>query len=107
MPGVCLTSVAAGERNGNGKHGNRIVLTRSDGRVRTPTANGQKEKINGRDVLTKWDGQRLVSETSVGDATVTETFELSTTTPQLIVTTMNMHGHGVSVRRVYDAESSR
>lgn len=88
--------------------GHRIVLTSSDGRVRTLTANGQKEKINGRDVLTKWDGQRLVSETSVGDATVTETFERSTTASQLIVTTqMDMHGHGVSVRRAYDAESPR
>lgn len=88
--------------------GNRIVLTGGDGRVRTRTANGQKEKVNGRDVLTKWDGPRLVSETTVGDAKVTETFERSTTAPQLIVTTrMDMREHGVSVRRVYDAESPR
>ena len=42
--------------------GDRIVLTGSDGRVRTLTANGRKEKVNGRDVQTKWDKQRLVSE---------------------------------------------
>jgi hypothetical protein len=88
--------------------GNRIVLTSRDGRERTLTANGQKQKVNGRDVLTKWDGPRLVSETTVGDAKVTETFERSTTAPHLILTTnMDMRGHRVSVRRVYDAESAR
>lgn len=35
--------------------GDRIVLTGSDGQPRTLTANGRKEKVNGRDVLTKWD----------------------------------------------------
>src|SRR3990170_1426143 len=85
--------------------GNRIVLTGSDGRVRMLTANGQKEKLNGRDVLTKWDGPRLVSETTIGDVRVTDTFEHSATARQLIVTTrMDMREHGVSVRRVYDAE---
>jgi hypothetical protein len=88
--------------------GDRIVLTGSDGRVRTLTANGRKEKVNGRDVQTKWDKQRLVSEISVGDAKVTETYERSTNAPQLIVTSkMDMRGHDVSVRRVYDAEGAR
>jgi hypothetical protein len=64
--------------------GDRIVLTGSDGRVRTLAANGRKEKVNGRDVQTKWDKQRLVSEISVGDAKVTETYERSTNAPQLI-----------------------
>lgn len=67
---------------------------------------GRKEKVNGRDVLTKWDGQRLISETTVGDTKVTDTYERSPSAPQLIVTTrMDMRGHGVSVRRVYDAAS--
>jgi hypothetical protein len=88
--------------------GNRIVLTGSEGRVRTLTANGQKEKVNGRDVVTKWDGHRLVSETTIGDAKVTETFERSITAPQLIVTTrMDIREHEVSVRRVYDTETPR
>jgi hypothetical protein len=87
--------------------GDRIVLTGSDGRARTLTANSRKEKVNGRDVLTKWDGERLVSETTVGDAKVTETFERSASASQLVVTTrMDMRGHGVSVRRVYDAASA-
>lgn len=87
--------------------GDRIVLTGSDGRARTLTANSRKEKVNGRDVLTKWDGERLVSETMVGDAKVTETFERSASASQLVVTTrMDMRGHGVSVRRVYDAASA-
>jgi hypothetical protein len=86
--------------------GDRIVLTGSDGRARTLTANGRKEKVNRPDVLTKWDGQRLISETTVGDAKVTDTYERSASAPQLIVTTrMDMRGHGVSVRRVYDAVS--
>ena len=85
----------------------RIVLT-AEGRPRTLRANGRKEKVNGRDVLTKWDGPRLVSETSFGDATVTDTYERSAAAPQLIVTMrIDMRGHGVSVRRVYDAESVR
>jgi hypothetical protein len=83
--------------------GDRVALTASGGKVRTLTANGRKEKINGRDVLTKWDGQRLVSETSFGDAKVTETYERSASPPQLIVITrMDMREHGVSVKRVYD-----
>ena len=86
--------------------GDRIVLTGSDGRARTLTANGRKEEVNGRDVQTKWDKQRLVSEISVGDAKVTETYERSTSASQLILTrNMDMRGHEVSVRRVYDAES--
>jgi len=88
--------------------GDRIVLTGSDGRVRTLTANGRKEKVNGREVQTKWDNQRLVSELEVGDARVTETYEHPTNAPQLIVTSkMAMRGHDVSVRRVYDAETAR
>jgi hypothetical protein len=88
--------------------GDRIVLTGSDGRVRTLTANGRKEKVNGRDAQTTWDKQRLVSEIFVGDAKVTETYERSSNAPQLIVITkMDMRGHDVSVRRVYDAEGAR
>ena len=88
--------------------GDRIILTGGDGRVRTLTANGRKEKVNGRDAQTRWDKERLVSEISMGAAKVTETYERSTNAPQLIVTTqMDMRGHTVSVRRVYDAASGR
>jgi hypothetical protein len=88
--------------------GDRIVVTGSDGRVRTLTANGRTEKVNGRDVRTTWDKQRLVSEISIGDAKVTDTYERPTNAPQLFVTTkMDMRGHEVSVRRVYDAGSVR
>jgi len=60
---------------------------------------------NGRDVRTRWEKQRLISETSLGSAKVTETYERSTSGTQLIVTTkMDMHGRELSVRRVYDAE---
>jgi hypothetical protein len=88
--------------------GDRFVRTGSDGRVQTLTANGRTEKVNGRDVQTTWEKQRLVSEISVGDAKVTDTYERPASAPQLIVTTkMNMRGHEVSVRRVYDAGSLR
>jgi hypothetical protein len=87
--------------------GERIVLTDSGGRVRTLTASGRKEKVDGRDVRTRWDNQRLISEISLGSAKVTETYERSTDAPQLIITTkMEMHGRELSVRRVYDAEAS-
>jgi hypothetical protein len=88
--------------------GDRIELTDSDGRVRVLTANGRKEKINGRDVRTKWDKGLLVSEISVGNARVIESYERSMTAPQLSVTTkLEMQGRGVSVRRVYEAERPR
>jgi hypothetical protein len=88
--------------------GERIVLTDSGGHVRTFNANGRKEKIDGRDVRTKWDKQRLVSEISLGGAKVTETYERLVDSTQLIVTTkMDMHGRDVSVRRVYEAEGLR
>jgi len=88
--------------------GNHIVVTDGDGRVRRLTANGRKEQIDGRDVRTRWDKQRLIAETSLGSAKVTETYERSTTATQLVVTTkMSMHGRELSVRRVYDAEGLR
>jgi hypothetical protein len=88
--------------------GDRIVLTDGDGRIRRLTANGRKETIDGRDVRTRWDKQRLISETSLGSVKVTETYERSTSASQLIVTTkMDMYSRGLSVRRVYDAEGLR
>jgi hypothetical protein len=88
--------------------GDRIELTDSDGRVRVLTGNGRKEKVNGRDVRTKWDRGVLVSEISLANAKVIETYARVTTAPQLIVTTkMEMGDRDVSVRRVYDAESPR
>lgn len=88
--------------------GDRIVLTESDGRVWTLTANGRMMEVDGRDVRTRWDKHRLVSEISLNGTKVIETYERSTNAPQLIVTTkMDMRGHEVSVRRVYDAERRR
>jgi hypothetical protein len=87
--------------------GDRVTIIEGEGR-RTLTANGRKEKVNGRDVVTKWDARRLVSETSLGDAKVTDTYERAPGAAQLVVTTrMDMSGHGVSVRRVYDAAGAR
>jgi hypothetical protein len=88
--------------------GERIVVTDSDGRTRALTADGRRAKVNGRDVRTKWDDQRLVSETSLGNITLVETYQRSPNPPQLIVaTTIDMGGQVVSVRRVYDGPSSR
>ena len=85
--------------------GDRIVLTDGNGLVRTLTASGRKEKIDGRDVQTRWDNRRLLSETSLGNVKVIEAYERLADAPQLIVTTtMEMRGRELSVRRVYDAE---
>lgn len=86
----------------------RIVLTDSDGRTRPLTANGRKEHVNGRDVRTEWDNDRLVLDASFGNVDVRETYERLTNAPQLVVTmTMNMGGQVVNVRRVYDAASQQ
>lgn len=83
----------------------KVVLTEPAGRVRTlPTDNRKVQQIDGQDVRTKWENSRLVSEITVGNAKVTETYERSATTPQLIVTVaVAMQGQQISVRRVYDA----
>lgn len=81
-----------------------VVLTEPEGRVRTLPTNNRTVKIDGRDVRTKWENNRLLSETTVGDAKVTETYERLPNAPQLIVTArVDMQGRQVSVRRVYDA----
>ena len=82
----------------------KVVLTEPDGRVRTLPTNNRKVKVDGRDVQTKWEKNRLVSEITVGDAKVIETYERSPNASQLIVTArVDMRGRQVSVRRVYDA----
>jgi len=81
-----------------------IVLTQPDGRVRTLLTNNRKVKVDGSDVRTKRENNRLVSEIMVGNARVIETYERSPSASQLIVTArMEMRGRQVSVRRVYDA----
>src|SRR5262245_1661530 len=47
--------VNAAERFVLAQDGDHIVLTDGDGRVRRLTANGHKEKTDGRDVRTRWD----------------------------------------------------
>lgn len=85
--------------------GDRIELTDSQGRRRVLTANGRQETIDGMSVRTRWEVRQLVSETSLGNGTITQTYERVATANQLIVTTrMNVTGQVASVRRVYDAE---
>ena len=82
----------------------KIVLTQPDGLVRTLLTNNRKVKVDGSDVRTKRENNRLVSEIMVGNARVIETYERSPSASQLIVTArMEMRGRQVSVRRVYDA----
>lgn len=81
----------------------RVVLTDQSGRARTLPTNNRKTKVDGRDVRTRWETGRLVSEITVGAAKVVETYERSATAPQLIVTAMiEMQGQKLAVRRVYD-----
>src|SRR5262249_13767944 len=82
----------------------KVVLTEPDGRVRTLPTNNHKVRVDGRDVQTKREKNRLVSEITVGDAKVIETYERSPNASQLIVIArVDMRGRQVSVRRVYDA----
>lgn len=82
----------------------KVVLTEPDGLVRTLPTNYRKVKVGGRDVQTRWENNRLVSETTVGNVKLVETYERSPSAPQLIVTArLDMRAHQVSVRRIYDA----
>lgn len=82
----------------------KVVMTEPNGRVRTFPTNNRKVKVDGRDVTTKWENNRLVSEITVGNAKVIDTYERSPSAPQLVVTArIDMGGRQVSVRRVYDA----
>lgn len=88
--------------------GDRIVITDSDGQVRRLSASGQKERVGGRDVRTKWDGDRLVLEAAWGMATVIDTYERAADGARMTVTTtVDVSGQIVTVRRVYDLASSR
>jgi starvation-inducible outer membrane lipoprotein len=58
-------------------------------------------------VRAKWDDDRLIVEISLANANVIETYQRSTSTPQLIVTTtMEMGGQVVNVRRIDDPGSA-
>lgn len=82
----------------------KVVLTEPGGRVRTLPTNNRTVKVDGRDVRTKWEDSRLVSEITVGDAKVTETYERSPIPRHLVVTArVDMQGRQVSIRRIYDA----
>ena len=82
----------------------KVVLTDADGHVRTLPTNNRKVQIDGRDVRTKWQNNRLISETTIGDAKLVESYERSPDGRQLIVTVgAEMQGERMSVRRVYDA----
>jgi hypothetical protein len=86
----------------------RVTWTYDDGRVRTLTTDGRKHKVEGHDVRAWWDHARLVSETSLGDITITETYERAKGASQIIATSkMGMGGREVTVRRVYDAATPR
>lgn len=72
--------------------------------MRTLPTNNRTVKSDGRDVRTQWENNRLVSEITVGNAKVIETYERSPGAPQPIVTArVDVQGRQVSVRRVYDA----
>jgi len=82
----------------------KVVLTDAEGHVRTLPTNNHTVKIDGRDVRTKWQNNRLISETKIGDAKLVESYERSPDGRQLIVTMgAEMQGERMSVRRVYDA----
>ena len=79
------------------------MLTEPNGHARELPTNDRTVKIDGQDVRTKWENNRLVSEITMGNTKLFETYECSPGRRQLIVTVgMDMHGQQVNVRRVYD-----
>lgn len=50
----------------------KVVLTESNGRVRTLPTNNRVAKIDGRDVRTRWENNRLVSETTISGANLVD-----------------------------------
>jgi hypothetical protein len=81
----------------------QVVLTEPNGHVRTLLTSNRKVKIDGRDVQTRWENSRMVSETTIGNTKLVETYERSPSGRQLIVTVgMEMHGQQVGFRRIYD-----
>jgi hypothetical protein len=69
---------------------------------RLPTDN-RTVKVDGREVRTRWENNRLISEIAVGNPKVLETYERLPGSQQLIVAvSAEVHGQQVSVRRVYD-----
>jgi hypothetical protein len=59
-------------------------------------------KIDGREVRTRWENIRLVSETTIGDAKLVETYERAGARQLIVTVRPEMHGQQMSVRRVYD-----
>jgi hypothetical protein len=90
------------------QNANRIVLSDGEGPPRTLVADGRSVNIDGREVLTRWEGTRLSADTTIGGGKVTMTYQRPSGA-QLIVTTSadTRRGHQVSVRRVYDAAGER
>jgi hypothetical protein len=81
----------------------KVVLTEPNGHVRTLPTNNRKVKIDGRDVQTRWENSRMVSEITIENMKIVETYERSPSGRQMIVTVgMEMHGQQMSFRRVYD-----
>ncbi|MPY89628.1 MAG: hypothetical protein GEU99_17100 [Luteitalea sp.] len=86
----------------------KVVLTEPDGHVRTLPTNNRPVTVDGRDVQTRWENNRLVSETTVGNTKIIETYERSPSAPHLIVTVrVDMPRRHVSLRRVYDAVTDK
>ena len=80
----------------------KVVLTEPDGHVRTLPTNNRQVKIDGREVRTTWEGNRLISETAMGGTKLVETYERSPDGKHLVVTVgTEMHGQQMSIRRVY------
>ena len=92
-----------------------ITFIDGDGRSQTLRTNNKKQKLPLDErtvaVKTKWDDERLVKETSLGDGMkLTETYSLNAEPRQLLVwvqLTSSRLPRPVNLRRVYDAESPR
>jgi hypothetical protein len=92
-----------------------ITFTDGDGRSQRLATTGEKQRISiGRgtvEVRTKWDGERLVKETSLARGMkVTETYSVVSDAKRLQVMIKLEGSHlqqAVNFRRFYDAENTR
>src|SRR5262249_24080621 len=89
----------------------KLTVVDGDGRQRTLYTDKRKVTADGHEVKTKWDRERVVAETKVGESVkVIETYELAPDRRQLVVDmkmeiSMMGRSRSVSIRRVYDKTS--
>jgi hypothetical protein len=80
-----------------------LSITHPDGQVRRVPVEPGASMVNGREVRTRWESGRLVSETLLSETmTLVETFERAESGQLVMTAHMDLQGRPMSLRRVYD-----